>query len=82
MGEQGIFKNIPNVILQIPRSIAVNNGTPKDQRLRRLIKSIGLLAKEMLVCIPAESCNWLEEDFFDNISGKKIKFLESVMFGF
>ena len=65
----GVFKTIANVILQLPRSNA-NNSLQKDQRLRNLVKSVNYLVKEMLVCMPAESCNWLGENFYDDISGK------------
>jgi hypothetical protein len=65
----GVFQTIANVILQLPRSNA-NNSLQKDQRLRNLVKSVNYLVKEMLVCMPAESCNWLGENFYDDISGK------------
>ena len=65
-----VFQNIANVILQLPRSNATNSSQ-KDQRLRNLIRSVNNLVKEMLVCMPAESCNWLGENFFDDISGKQ-----------
>jgi len=68
----GIFRNIPNVIYQLPRSNALN-VPPKDQRLKNLIKNVSYLAKEMLVCMPAESCDLLGENFFKDISSIKFK---------
>jgi hypothetical protein len=64
----GVFKIIANVVMQLPRSNAAN-ALPKDQRLRNVIKSVHHLVKEMLVCMPAESCNWLGENFFADITG-------------
>ena len=66
LGEKNIFAQIPNLIMQLPRSRAANLGS-KEDRLARLITSIARLITEMLTVAPAFSCNVLGKDFAEDV---------------
>ena len=70
LAEKLVFSNIESVILNIPKSRATNLGTI-EVRLSRFVRSIGHVTTEMLTIMPALSCNYLGETFFEDICALK-----------
>lgn len=70
LAEGEVFREIPSIILQLPRSRANNLGTPQD-RLKRLVHSVSSFITEMLVLAPAFACNCLGQDFFEDLMSLK-----------
>lgn len=65
-----VFTNLDSTILHIPKSRSTNLGA-KGERLSRLIKSISYLTTEMLTVMPALTCDYLGEKFFEDLSALK-----------
>ena len=70
LADNSVFKNLESVVLHIPKSLSANLGS-KEERLTRLIRSISYLTTEMLTVMPALTCDYLGEKFFENICALK-----------
>jgi hypothetical protein len=66
LGDNAVFKNLESVILNIPKSRSSNLGS-KEERLTRLIRSISYLTTEMMTVMPALTCDYLGERFFEDV---------------
>ncbi|XP_046634505.1 uncharacterized protein LOC124313736 [Daphnia pulicaria] len=64
--QRALFKNLESVILNIPKSRSSNLGS-KEERLTRLIRSISYLTTEMMTVMPALTCDYLGERFFEDV---------------
>lgn len=64
---QNIFQHISSIIINIPVSRVANLSVAKEERLKRLTTAVFHLATEMLVMMPAFSCQCLGQHFFTNI---------------
>jgi hypothetical protein len=65
-----VFANLETVVLHIPKARSTNLGS-KEERLTRLIKSISYLTTEMLTVMPALTCDYLGERFFEDVCALK-----------
>lgn len=70
LAENSVFVNLESVILYIPKSRSTNLGS-KEERLNRLINSISYLTTEMLTVMPALTCDYLGERFFEDVCALK-----------
>jgi hypothetical protein len=64
---QNIFQHISSIIINIPVSRVANLPVAKEERLKRLTTAVFHLATEMLVMMPAFSCQCLGQHFLTNI---------------
>ena len=73
LDQHKVFRNICNIVIQIGTASAFScsNMPSKEERMKRLIKGILHLGVEMLVLMPAFSCNALGQNFFTDIYGLK-----------
>lgn len=69
LAEENVFSNLNSVILNIPKSRC--NLGPKNERFRKLIKSLNYLTTEMLTVMPALTCDYLGEKFVEDICALK-----------
>jgi hypothetical protein len=70
LAAQNIFKHIISIIVNIPISHATNLPM-KEERLKRLTTAVFHLATEILVLMPAFSCQCLGQHFFIDIISMK-----------
>lgn len=70
LADNSVFVNLESVVLHIPKARSTNLGS-KEERLTRLIKSISYLTTEMLTVMPALTCNYLGERFFEDVCALK-----------
>jgi hypothetical protein len=69
LAEENVFSNLNSVILNIPKSRC--NVGPKNERFRKLIKSLTYLTTEMLTVMPALTCDYLGDKFVEDICALK-----------
>ena len=70
LADNSVFKNLESVILHIPKARSTNLGA-KEERLTRLIRSISYLTTEMLTVMPALTCDYLGDRFFEDVCALK-----------
>lgn len=70
LADEKVFSNLTSVILNIPKSRCTNLGSRND-RFRQLIKSLSSLTTEMLTVMPALTCDFLGEEFFEDVCALK-----------
>jgi hypothetical protein len=70
LANNSVFANLESVVLHIPKAQSTNLGS-KEERLTRLIKSISYLTTEMLTVMPALTCDYLGERFFEDVCALK-----------
>jgi hypothetical protein len=65
LADERVFSHLTSVILNIPKSRCTNLGL-KNDRFSQLIKSLTYLTTEMLTVMPALTCDYLGEKFFED----------------
>ncbi|KAI9551691.1 hypothetical protein GHT06_022027 [Daphnia sinensis] len=70
LATKAVFANLDSTILHIPKSRSTNLGS-KQARMSRFIRSISYLTTEMLIVMPALTCDYLGERFFEDLIALK-----------
>ncbi|XP_057379336.1 NFX1-type zinc finger-containing protein 1-like [Daphnia carinata] len=70
LANKEVFANLGSTVLHITKARSTNLGS-KEVRMSRLIRSISYLTTEMLTVMPALTCDYLGEKFFEDLTALK-----------